>query len=185
VVSMHDRTTEPSDAELVGQAQSGNKDALDTLARRHHGAVFRSVLAMLRDEDAAADATQDAFVKAMRALDRFRGDSSFRTWIVAIAINEVRGQMRRAKRRREEPIESVPELASKERDPLQRVAQSDQVGRIRIALNELPEKQRLAVSLRIFDGMSFKEVGQAIASSEGAARVNYHHGLKRLREILV
>lgn len=184
MVNTNDRTAEPTDADLVGQAQEGSKDALDQLVLRHHGSVFRSVFAMLKDEDAAADATQDAFVKAMHALARFRGDSSFRTWVVAIAVNEVRGQMRKVKRRREEPLDSTFELVSGEQDALQRVTQGDEVRRIRTALEQLPEKQRLAVGLRIFEGMSFKEVGEAIHSTEGSARVNYHHGLKRLREML-
>lgn len=184
MVNTNDRTAEPTDADLVGQAKNGSKKALDELVHRHHASVFRSVFAMLRDEDAAADATQDAFIKAMRALDRFRGDASFRTWIVAIAVNEVRGQMRTAKRRREDALDAAPEIVSAEQDALHRVEQADQVDRIRAALETLPEKQRLAVGLRIFEGMSFKEVGRAIDSSEGAARVNYHHGLKRLREML-
>lgn len=184
MVNRDDSEAEPTDAELVEQAKGGKTEALDTLVQRHHASVFRSVFAMLRDEDQAADATQDAFVKAVRALDRFRGDSSFRTWLIAIAVNEVRGQMRKAKRRREEPIDSGAELASGEQDALHRVEVADQVGRVQVALEQLPEKQRLAVGLRIFEGMSFKEVGVAIESSEGAARVNYHHGLKRLREML-
>ncbi len=183
-MNTNSRTAEPTDADLVEEAKNGRKESLDQLVFRHHAAVFRAVYSMLRDEDAAADATQDAFVKAMHALERFRGDASFRTWIIAIAINEVRGQIRKTKRRREEPMDAGRELVSGEQDALHRVTQSDQVARIRVALEALPEKQRLAVSLRIFEGMSFKEVGKAIASSEGAARVNYHHGLKRLREML-
>jgi RNA polymerase sigma-70 factor (ECF subfamily) len=54
---------------------------------------------------------------------------------------------------------------------------------VRRSLERLPEKQRLAVSLRIFEGLSFREVGELIDSSEGAARVNYHHGIRRLREL--
>ncbi len=173
-----------SDAELVERAKAGDADALQELVSRHHAAVFRTVLGMLRDDDAAADATQEAFVKALRALQRFRGDSSFKTWIVAIAVNEARGWARKRGRRRETPLDAQPELAGGEQGAADRVVVADEVDRVRGALETLPEKQRMAVSLRIFEGLSFREVGKLIGSTEGAARVNYHHGIKRLRELL-
>ena len=61
---------------------------------------------------------------------------------------------------------------------------AEEAERVKTLLEDLPEKQRQAVTLRIFEGMSFKEVGALIGSSEGAARVNYHHGIRRLREML-
>ena len=173
-----------SDAELVERAKAGDADALHELVSRHHAAVFRTVLGMLRDDDAAADATQEAFVKALRALQRFRGDSSFKTWIMAIAVNEARGWARRRGRRRERPLESHPEIPGGEQGVAERVVVTDEVARVRAALETLPDKQRMAVSLRIFEGLSFREVGALIDSTEGAARVNYHHGIKRLRELL-
>ena len=173
-----------SDAELVERAKSGDGEALHELVSRHHAAVFRTVLGMLRDDDAAADATQEAFVRALRALQRFRGDSSFKTWIVAIAVNEARGWARRSGRRRETPLENPDELAGAEQGAAERVVLNDEVDRVRKALGTLPDKQRMAVSLRIFEGLSFREVATVIDSTEGAARVNYHHGIKRLRELL-
>jgi RNA polymerase sigma-70 factor (ECF subfamily) len=64
------------------------------------------------------------------------------------------------------------------------VMREDEVARVRSVLSRLPEKQRLSVSLRLFDEMSFREIGEVIGSSEGAARVNYHFGIGRLREWL-
>ena len=181
---MVEQAVEVLDAELVARAKSGDADALHELVSRHHAAVFRTVLGMLRDEDAAADATQEAFVKALRAFQRFRGDSSFKTWIVAIAVNEAKGWARKVGRRRETVMEDPDELQGKEQGAADRVVLDDEVGRVRKALETLPDKQRMAVSLRIFEGLSFKEVATLIDSTEGAARVNYHHGIKRLRELL-
>ena len=69
-------------------------------------------------------------------------------------------------------------------DPSVEVTLRSEVARVREALADLPEKQRLSVSLRIFEGLSFREIGETIDSSEGSARVNYHHGIQRLRELL-
>ena len=181
---MVERAVKVLDGELVDRAKSGDAGALHELVLRHHATVFRTVLGMLRDEDAAADATQEAFIKALRAFQRFRGDSSFKTWIVAIAVNEAKGWARRTGRRRETSLEDPDELEGREPGAADRVVLDDEVGRVREALQTLPEKQRMAVSLRIFEGLSFKEVATLIDSTEGAARVNYHHGIKRLRELL-
>jgi RNA polymerase sigma-70 factor (ECF subfamily) len=68
---------------------------MDELVRRHHASVYRLAISILRDEDGAADVAQDAFLKAFRGLDRFRGDASFRTWLLTITGNEARGVLRK------------------------------------------------------------------------------------------
>jgi len=171
------------DAVLVRLARDGSARAIDALVRRHHAAVFRLCLGVLGDEDGAADATQETFVKAVRGLARFRGDAAFRTWLLSIALNEARGALRRDRRRRETGIDGVGPLADRD-DPAGRAALRDAARRVRERVAELPEKQRLAVTLRIDEGLSFREIGEIIGSSEGAARVNYHHGIRRLREQL-
>ena len=178
-----DHETVP-DAVLVRGAKNGDARAMDRLVVRHHGAVFRTALAILREEELARDVAQDTFIKALKALDRFRGESAFRTWILAIAANEARGALRKNGRRRETALDEVPPVRDEAVDPGLKVERKLEVARIRRELEKLPEKQRLAVSLRIFDGLSFREVGEVIESSEGAARVNYHHGIRRLREKL-
>ncbi len=174
----------PEDAELLASARRGDERALELLVRRHQGGVYRFLLSFLRDEDRAADAAQNTFLRALGRLDGFRGDSSFRTWLFSIARNEALSLLRSRQRRREEPLEP-DELVSRETDaPDEVVFRADVARRVREALDRLPEKQRLSVSLRLFEQMSFREIGALIDSSEGAARVNYHYGLSRLREWL-
>ncbi|MDX1647470.1 MAG: sigma-70 family RNA polymerase sigma factor [Longimicrobiales bacterium] len=173
-----------SDAELVQRGRSGDERALGLLVERHQDAAYRLALSITRDEDTAHDVVQDAYLKAFRALDGFRGDASFRTWLMTIAANEARGALRKTKRRRETPLEAVGPVGSDERDPAESAALADETRRARAMLERLPEKQRLSVSLRIEEGMSFREIGTLIGSSEGAARVNYFHGIRRLRELM-
>lgn len=172
------------DSELVQRARQGEDAALGLLARRHHAGAYRLALSYLRDRDAAEDVVQDAFVKAMRALEGFRGDSSFRTWLLRITANEAKGALRRTGRRGERPLEDAAEIESPARDPASAAALADQAARARTLLAGLPEKQRLSVALRTEEGLSFREIGEITGSSEGAARVNYFHGIRRLRELM-
>ena len=179
-----DRQEERPDGALVHRARSGDSQATEELVVRHQGSVYRFLLGLLGDEELAADATQETFVRALGNLSGFRGDSSFRTWLLAIARNEARGTLRRRVRRREFALDEAPPLEDEKAGPEVMALRTDEVRRIREALLSLPPKQRMSVSLRLFDGLSFREVGRAIDSSEGSARVNYHHGIRRLRELL-
>lgn len=172
------------DSELVRAARSGDREAMNELVRRHHGVAFRTALAILGDEDDASDAVQDGFIRAFGALDGFRREATFRTWLLTIVANQARGALRRAKRRRESPIVDDERFAIDSEDQLDGLERAARVARVREHLERLPEKQRMSVSLRLFDGLSFREVGELIGSSEGAARVNFHHGIRRLREAL-
>ena len=177
-------TEEIPDEVLVDRARRGDEQALNRLVSRHHAMVYRVALGILRDPDAAADAAQDGFVKAVQGLDGFRGDARFRTWLVTIVTNEARGQLRRVGRRRESGLEDVGPLHDGAPGVDQAVAVKTEAERARMLLATLPEKQRMAVQLRLDEGLSFREVGEIIGSSEGAARVNYHHGIRRLREMM-
>jgi RNA polymerase sigma-70 factor (ECF subfamily) len=167
---------------LVQLARRGDERALGALIDRHHGAVFRTAVSIVSDVDLAQDVTQDTFLKAIRALDGFRGDAAFRTWLLTIAANTARGVLRRSGRRVEVALDAIAPVASEDADPAQSVALGEEAQRARALLARLPEKQRLSVQLRVDEGMSFREIGDVIGSSEGAARVNYFHGIRRLRE---
>jgi RNA polymerase sigma-70 factor (ECF subfamily) len=183
---VNERTTAESrpDVALVARARAGDEDALNQLVRRHNEVAYRVALGVVKDPDRAADAVQDAWIKAVRGLAGFRGDSRFRTWFLSIVVNEARGALRRAARRREQDLEELPEPVSAAPAPDRRVVVRSEVERALVLLDSLPEKQRLSVKLRLQEGLSFREVGEAIGSSEGAARVNYHHGIHRLREMM-
>ncbi len=132
----------------------------------------------------AQDVVQDAFVKAFRALGGFRADASFRTWLLTITANEAKGALRRQGRRKETALEDAEEVRSQDAGPAHDAVLRDEAARARRMLERLPEKQRLSVTLRIEEGLSFKEIGEVIGSTEGAARVNYFHGIRRLRELM-
>lgn len=172
------------DAALVERALVGDGGALDALVSRHLEAVYAVAYRVLEDRDAAADAAQDAFVRALTSLGTFRGEASFRTWLLRIAANTAISAGRRTTRQREVPLEpSSPWLAEGATPERQAVLRTE-ADRVEAALVRLPEKQRLAVSLRLHEDMTHREIARVLDSSEGAVRVNYHVGIKRLREWL-
>jgi RNA polymerase sigma-70 factor, ECF subfamily len=122
-------------------------------------------------------------INALRALHTFRGDASFRTWLLRIALNAARTMARRQYHRREVALEAAAELAANDTGAASDVVMKDEAERARELLAQLPEKQRMAVSLRVNQGLSYQEIGRVLDCTEGAARVNYHLGVKRLREL--
>lgn len=169
---------------LVEKAQSGDLQAMDALVSMHHESVYRVAFSILRDKDKASDATQDTFLKAFKGIQSFRGEASFKTWILAIAANEARGLLRKEGRRKELALDAVGPVQSNEAGVDEVVERDEESQRVKNLLTQLPPKQREAVTLRIFGDLSFREIGAMIGSSEGAARVNYHHGIRRIREMM-
>lgn len=172
------------EATVLERARAGEAEARDELVRRYLPDVYRTAARVLGDRDLAEDAAQDAMVNALAGLARFRGDSTFRTWLLRIAINAARTVGRRNGRRREVALSLVENQPARQPDPARQAERASDAELLDRALSELPTKQRLAVALRVQQGLSYGEIAGALQCSEGAARVNYHLGVKRLRELL-
>ncbi|MGQ0813954.1 MAG: RNA polymerase sigma factor [Gemmatimonadota bacterium] len=177
-------TRNEDDPALLARARAGEPEAIEQLVRRYLKDVYAVTARVLGDRDLAQDAAHDAMVNALNALHRFRGDASFRTWLIRIAVNAARTVGRRATRRGEVPLDRVSEHAADAGDAATLVAARDDAARATVMLNQLPHKQRLAVTLRVQQGLSYREIGVVLDCTEGAARVNYHLGVKRLRELM-
>ncbi len=171
------------DAVLIALAREGDRAAQDALIRRYADDVYRVTLRFLEDRDLAQDAAQDTFVNALNGLHGFRGDASFKTWILRIAVNASKTLGRRRTRRREIPIVAAESEPAGGRDVAEALAAQMAGTKLERLLHMLPPKQRMAVTLRVQSGMSYIDIGNAIDCSEGSARVNYHLGIKRLREL--
>jgi RNA polymerase sigma-70 factor, ECF subfamily len=176
--------SDAAERELLDAARAGDATAREQLVRRHLDDVYRLTSRILGDRELAQDATQETFVNALGALDRFRGASSFRTWLLRIALNAARSAGRRQVRRREVSLVLAEHEHSRAADPATQAERSAEVARVERNLARLPLKQRMAVALRAQQGLSYGEIAEALECSEGAARVNYHLGIKRLRELL-
>ena len=178
------------DHALVARARDGERAAFDQIVRRHEKGVWRLVRRYVREAD-AFDVTQQTFVRAYRALPSFRGAASVRSWLYRIGINCALSWVRDHRRAQateiadETLLEQAEGEAGERRDhQVDRLAAADDTARLRAAIGKLPPKQRLVVELRVFDDLAFKEVAELAECSENTAKVNFHHAVKKLRELL-
>ena len=167
-----------TDRALVVRVQQGDKRAFDLLVKKYQHKVLTVVGRYISDHSEAQDVTQEAFIKAYRALPKFRGDSAFYTWIYRIAINTAKNYLVSRGRR---PPDSDIDVADGElfetgqrlRDVNSPEAQllSDEIQRtVRQALDELSEDLRAAITLREFEGLSYEEIAEILACPVGTVR---------------
>lgn len=170
------------DAALVTRARRGERGAFDELVRRHQRGLFRLVRRYVRHDADAADVLQQAFVRAYRALDRFRGEASVRTWLYRIGINVALNHVRDHAREQPSATAGDDRAIGAAAPRALMAAQRDRA--LRAAVAELPPRQRLVLELRVFDDLSFREVAALADCTENAAKVSFHYAVKRLREVL-
>ena len=179
------RTDEPSapdDEALIARWKAGDERAATALVERHARPVARFI-ASLGVTGEVEELVQDTFVRAFGSLDRFGGRSSLRTWLFTIARNLVRDRVR-AKRSRREAEEIDDAYAASGQDALDRVVARETAVRIRQALACLTQMQREVFTLRVTQGLSYKEIAHVLDSTEGAARVHYFNAMRAIQDFL-
>ena len=171
-------STDPTDAQLVKRVQSGDKGAFDLLVLKYQHKIVNLVMRYVRDPDQALDITQEAFVKAYRALPRFRGDSAFYTWLYRIAVNTAKNYLASQRRRPmdveldlQDPEQYDLHAKLKETDTPEGVMISQELREtVEKAINSLPEDLRTAIVLRELDGMSYEEIAETMECPVGTVR---------------
>ena len=167
-----------TDAQLVRRVQKGEKGAFDLLVLKYQHKIVNLVMRYVRDPDLALDITQEAFLKAYRALPKFRGDSAFYTWLYRIAVNTAKNYLA-AQRRRPMDIEldlQDPEQYDihanlRELDTPEGVSLSNELNEtVMEAIQSLPDDLRTAIVLRELDGMSYEEIAESMECPVGTVR---------------
>jgi len=172
----------PTDSELISAWKAGDEAAATELVKRHAGAVARYLSAAGGRED-VDDLVQEAFFRAFRRLESFRGTASFRTWVMTIGSNVLKDQRRRESRRpvlELEPHDIVDNAAN----PYSSTVTRDLESRLQQIVENLPAMQRDVFLLRAQQGTDYQEIADALGTSVGAARVHYHQAVKRIRKAL-
>ncbi len=170
-----------SDIELVEDVKAGDGQAFSELVQRHQRALLRLSVRFLRDLALAEDVVQESFIKAYEKIHSFEGRSSFKSWLFQIAVNTAKNRLRSL------PYEYVSiDDVNLGVDPgaENNLVQLDLSRMIRQEVSQLPERQRIALTLRIYEDLSFREIAQIMACPYDTAKANYRHGLMRLRERL-
>jgi RNA polymerase sigma-70 factor (ECF subfamily) len=174
----------PTDEELVERAKRGDKAAYEELVRAHQGIAFRTAYLVAGTAAEAEDAAQDAFVKAYRALGRFRRGAPFRPWLLQIVANEARNRRRSSGRRAGLALRVAAEGSSGGAAPSPEgalVAGEDRE-RLLAAVNELREEERLVIACRYFLELSEEETAAALGVPVGTVKSRNARALARLRE---
>lgn len=171
-----------SDAALIAAWRSGDEQAAAELVRRHARALARFLAGAGAPEADVDDLVQDTFIRAFRSIDRFRGACQFRTWLLTIGGNVLKDAGRRAGRAKVIPLDEG--LLATDGDPQAEAEAGEAVERLRAELGRLPRMQREVFLLRAQQGLEYGEIAAALGTTEGAARVHYHHAQKRLKESL-
>jgi len=177
------------DGALVAAAAAGDRDAFDELVRRHQAAIVSLVRAVTAGRGDPEDVAQEVFVRAWRSLSGFRGDSAFRTWLHAVAINVVRtSQSRSARLLRvflpaggRDPRGELPDRAS-DAEPVDSVLARRQL--VERALAALPDDLRIAVTLRDLQGLDYKEIAAVLRVPIGTVESRIFRARQRLKPLL-
>ncbi len=185
-----------SDQRLVERAQQGDKRAFDLLVLKYQHKIVKLVMRYVRDPAEAQDVSQEAFLKAYRALPRFRGDSAFYTWLYRIAINTAKNYLVSMNRRPldydldlQAPDQYAVNLRLRDDATPDRIIQRDELREtVENAVADLPDELRTAISLREIDGLSYEEIAQAMECPVGTVRSRIFRARdaidKRIRPLL-
>ena len=171
-------TPDDSDQQLVERVQAGEKAAFDLLVRKYQHRVLKLVSRFVSDAAEAEDVSQEAFLKAYRALASFRGDSAFYTWLYRIAINTAKNALVSNRRRPvdfdldlQDPEQYDRHARLKEGDTPEGVLLTEEIRSVvEKAMEQLPEDLRTAIVLRELEGLSYEEIAEAMDCPVGTVR---------------
>jgi RNA polymerase sigma-70 factor (ECF subfamily) len=169
------------DREAIEACQRGDREAFDRLVERYQRNVYRLCYRYVNNHHDASDMAQEVFLKAFRAIGRFRGDSAFSTWLYRIAVNTCLN-FRSSRRLPSEPLEDdVPDAARGAADRIEEDERSEQV---REAVSRLPEKQRATLILKVYHDLTHEQVAAIMGSTVGTVKANLFHALGNLRKAM-
>ena len=173
---------ERRDLALIARWKAGDERAATELVERHSSALARFAVAS-GERNEVEELVQDTFVRAFGSIDGFRGESTFRTWLFTIERRLLLDR-RRAEKRRRDRTELQEDDAATEYDALDSVVAAETQARLQRAVKRLSPTQREVFTLRIAEGLSYKEIAEAVGTTEGAARVHYHNAMRAVKEFL-
>lgn len=180
----------PPDAELVLKAQQGDVQAFDQLVERYHSKIYGLTYNMTSNREDAEDLTQEVFVKAFEALPRFKGKSSFYTWVYRIAVNKTINYRKKRNRKRALSLDSFDqdiklddayhEMTAKG-SPLRNISLSELQKKLNEALQNLSEKHRTVVVMHDMQGIPHDEIAKVVGASVGTVRSRLFYARRQMQ----
>jgi RNA polymerase sigma-70 factor (ECF subfamily) len=176
--------THDPDEWLMSKVARGRHEALEPLIRRYANPLLTFIRRMVGDHHRSEDLFQDVFVAVWTRRKKYDAGRAFKPWLYAIALNTCRAEFRR--RGAIVAMDDLDELVSRDNlDPPAEIAlATEQATLVAAAMKQLPFKQRAVVALRVWSGLSYGEIADALGRDVGTIRSNMHHGLAALRTFL-
>jgi len=171
------------DRTLIAAAVAGQRAAFDLIVERHRRTVYQVCFRFVGNHEDASDLAQDAFIRAYRALGKFKGESSLSTWLYRIAVNVCLNRMA-LKTPSFEAIESERHLDTRSERPDEPVYRAERAELVKAAIARLPRKQRATLILRVYHELPHDQIAQILGSSVGAVKANFFHALNNLKRLL-
>lgn len=171
------------DRTLIDAAVQGQRPAFDLIVERHRRTVYQVCFRFVGNHEDASDLAQDAFIRAYRALAKFKGESELRTWLYRIAVNVCLNRMA-LKTPAFETIETDRHLDTHSERPDEPVIRAERAELVKAAIAKLPRKQRATLILRVYHELPHDEIAQILGSSVGAVKANFFHALNNLKRLL-
>jgi len=180
------------EARTIKAAQQGSISAFNQLVMAYQGTAYNVAYRVIGDRDAAADACQDAFVKAYKAINQYRG-GSFKSWLMRIVTNTCYDQIRYKSRRPANSLEDMTEnsgadsvkLVNGNERPEERVLRGELNNLLQVGISQLPEDQQIVLVLNDVQGFSYQEIAEIIDQPLGTVKSRLSRARRRLRDFLL
>nr|NIM60613.1 sigma-70 family RNA polymerase sigma factor [Acidobacteriota bacterium]NIO57910.1 sigma-70 family RNA polymerase sigma factor [Acidobacteriota bacterium]NIQ28913.1 sigma-70 family RNA polymerase sigma factor [Acidobacteriota bacterium]NIQ83888.1 sigma-70 family RNA polymerase sigma factor [Acidobacteriota bacterium] len=177
---LHQDMPAPDETHLAERFRAGDRDAFEAIVTLHRRAVYRVARRLLRRHEDADEAAQVAFVRAWNARERFRGDAQLKTWLIRIVLNVSKSML--ASRRPEQALSDESGwLESGRTDPGVRIDRARMRHELRCAVTALPPRQQEVVMLKVYEGLTYREVAETLELSEGAVKAHLHQAVSNLK----
>jgi RNA polymerase sigma-70 factor (ECF subfamily) len=176
----------PDDKELLFEFKQPQlkERAFTVIIKKYQEKLYWHVRRMVVDHDDANDVLQNVFIKVWNGLENFREDSQLYTWLYRIATNESLTFLEQQKRKNAVSLNDIEEGLSNKVKADDNFDANRLEWKLQLAIQQLPEKQKLVFNLRYYDEMPYEEMSRVLDTSEGALKASYHHAAKKIEEFI-
>lgn len=178
--------TGESDTELLAQfRETATKEkAYTAIIRKYQEKLYWHIRRMVVDHDDANDVLQNVFIRVWKGLENFREDSQLYTWLYRIATNESLTFLEQQKKRSTVSLSDMESGLNEKVKADQHFDAAKLEWKLQLAIQQLPDKQRVVFNLRYYDEMPYEEMSRVLETSEGALKASYHHAVKKIEDYI-
>lgn len=175
------------ETEMISRCQEGDQEALKEIFDKYHKKVYRIAYGVVRQREEALDIVQEVFIKLFRSIKNFKGRSRFYTYLYRMAMNTAIDHARKVGKQFFSSLDeegSFEPSDKVEKGPEKMLLQKELEGRVALAMDKLPPEQKAALIFRDVEGLSYREMSEAMGCSIGTVMSRLHYGRRKVQELL-